>query len=183
MRNVQTHTKIHLNTGGMVESLKVITGDNVPCQHMHLISRWLKIRTINFSFILPRNIDHVFFWCCCSENFDHFASNSNFLRILSNLEENIFELKNEPSRQTTRDQYFESKLKEKWMVWILSHLKIRCIYWHGSLIRWLFEPSQWDDLTIPPVLLTFISVISSEKLMLPLYFWEMVISFSSRKFN
>ena len=61
MRNVQTHTKIHLNTGGMVESLKVITGDNVPCQHMHLISRWLKIRTINFSFILPRNIDHVLF--------------------------------------------------------------------------------------------------------------------------
>ena len=37
---------------------KVIEGDNVTCHHMHLILRWVKIRTIPFSF---RNIDHMFF--------------------------------------------------------------------------------------------------------------------------
>ena len=29
---------------------KVIEGDNETCQHMHLILRWLKIRTIQFSY-------------------------------------------------------------------------------------------------------------------------------------
>jgi len=30
---------------------KVIDGDIVTCQHMHLMLRWLKIRTIHFSLI------------------------------------------------------------------------------------------------------------------------------------
>ena len=48
--------------GGMVRWLK--KSSNEACltwSHMHLILKWLKIRTVHFSLFFPRNIDHVSF--------------------------------------------------------------------------------------------------------------------------
>ena len=66
---------------------KVIDEDNVTCQHMHLILRWLKIRReIEFEAIM--------------------------IRILSHFK--IFELKKVSHfDQKTRDQYFVAKIREK----------------------------------------------------------------------
>ena len=84
------------------------------------------------------NIDNVLF--CSSGSF--FSSNilrwlkiwreiefeTKMIRISSHL--NIFELKKWAILATKAcDQYFEEKIKGKWMVWIFSHLKIRCICW------------------------------------------------------
>ena len=41
--------RVYRRDGVMAQ--KVIEGDNDTCQHMHLILRWLKIRTIYFDFI------------------------------------------------------------------------------------------------------------------------------------
>ena len=71
------------------------------------------------------------------------ASNSISLRILSYL--NIFELnKSEALRQKSTWSLFRG---EKWMVRILSHLKIRC----DCLLRWLFEPSHHPSRSATPV--------------------------------
>ena len=40
---------------------KVIKGDHVTCQHMHLILRWLKIRTTHLSFIFLEILITCFF--------------------------------------------------------------------------------------------------------------------------
>ena len=82
-----------------------------------------------------------------AQNLNHFASNSISVRILSHL--NFFELKKVSHfGKKTRDPYFEEKIKEKWMVRILSHLDFKCISSHVSL-------NSFDDflshLTIPPV--------------------------------
>ena len=43
--------RVYRRDGVMAQ--KVIEGDNDTCQHMYLILRWLKIRTIQFSYFLP----------------------------------------------------------------------------------------------------------------------------------
>ena len=129
---------------------KDIEGCHVTWWRMHVILRWLKVRTIQFLFNF------------CSKYWSRvkilrwltffsskilrwlkiriiFASNSISLRILSHLR--IFELKKVSQlRILTRDQYFEQKLKRNWMVRTLSHLKITCIphhvTWHPSMSFW-----------------------------------------------
>ena len=82
-----------------------------------------------------------------AQNSNHFASNSISLRILSHLI--FFELKKVSHfGKKTRDPSFEEKIKEKWMVRILSHLDFKCKCCHVSM-------NSFDDflshLTIPPV--------------------------------
>ena len=88
-----------------------------------------------------------------AQNSNHFASNSISLRILSHL--NFFELKKVSHfGKKTRDPSFEEKIKEKWMVRILSHLDFKCITCHVSM-------NSFDDflshLTIPPVLIMHVT--------------------------
>ena len=94
---------------------KVIDRDNVTCQHMHSILIWLKIRTIHFSLIFISKYSRVFLLTFFISKILSwlkirivFASNPISFRIFSYL--NIFEI----------------KIKEKWMVRILSYLKIKC---------------------------------------------------------
>jgi len=46
-----TKTEIACVRGNGEMAQKVIDGDNATCQPMHVILRWLKIRTIHFSLI------------------------------------------------------------------------------------------------------------------------------------
>ena len=137
---------------------KVIDGDNVTCQHLHLILKWLKIRTIHFSLISSSKSWSRVFWPKWLTFFSSkmlkwlkiriiFASNSISLRILSHF--NIFELKKVSHfGQKTRDQYFEAKIREKWIVRILSHFKIECIWLH---VRHVSFDDFLSHLTLPPV--------------------------------
>ena len=104
--------------------------------HMHLILKWLKIRTIHFSLIFSSKYWSRVFWPKWLTFFSSkmlkwlkiriiFASNSISLRILSHF--NIFELKKVSHfGQKTCDLDFEEGKREKWIVRILSHFKIKC---------------------------------------------------------
>ena len=121
--------------GGYLEmAQKDIEGCNVTWWHIHVILRWLKVRTIQFLFNFCSK-----YWSRVKilRRLTFFSSKirrdieieAKMIRILSHLR--IFELKKVSHlRILTRDQYFEQELKRNWMIRTLSHLKITCICHH-----------------------------------------------------
>ena len=109
-----------------------------------------------FEIEMAQNSNHPFFFYFLFERgiTCHFASNSISLRILSHL--NFFELKKVSHfGKKTRDLYFEEKIKEKWMVRILSHLDFNCkvchVTWRPSMTFWAISP-------YPPYLISSVAL-------------------------
>ena len=108
---------------------KVMEWDNHTCQHMHLILRWLKIRTIHFSFYFSSNYwSHAF--CRSGSLFlaRKFWDGSKFEKKLNSIS----------SEKNEKNEWFE--------FWAISKNKIQIpLVGTGTchcLLRWLFEPSH-----------------------------------------